>query len=366
MSSPFLILGLPRSRTAWLSRFLSYPPWSCGHEDARHLRSMADVRSWLSQPYTGSAETALARWWPLIPKIAPTLRIVVVRRPVPEVVDSLMRLRLGFDRDLLSRVILKLDHALDMVEDHVPCLRVGFAELAEEGCCRRVFEHCLNLPHDHNWWLRWEWQNVQCNMGAILRYAEAFKPQMTLAGRLALAELKEACRPNPLPRVLATTDDGVDLVEDDFTRFRRDAEPLFRLHCLAVGEREDQWREKNWPLFETLDAQRRGCIITARREDRMLGYLVSILAPSTEHQNRLIATETVFFVDPAAPPLLALKMQRVAIEAMKRRGVAEIYLRAGIRGSGERLGSLYRRLGAEPFGTLYKLSIENATQQDTR
>lgn len=359
MNSPFLVLGLPRSRTAWLARFLSYPPWSCGHEDARHLRSMADVRSWLSQSYVGSAETSLARWWPLIPKIAPELRIVVVRRPVGEVVDSLMRLGFAFDRERLTGVMRKLDHALDQVERHIPCLRVTFAELAGEAHCRRVFEHCLGQPFDRDWWLSLADDNIQCDMAAILRYADAFKAQMTLAGRLALMELKGACRPHPLPRILSTTEDGVDLVEDDFGRFRRDAEPLFRLHCLAVGEHEDQWREKNWPLFENLAAQGRVSVITARRGDEMLGYLVSALAPSTESQTQWTATETVFFVREDAGRFLGLRLQRAAIEAFRRLRISEVHLRAGIRGDGERLGLLYRRLGAERFGELYKLTLQH-------
>ncbi len=28
---PFVVFGLPRSRTAWLSRFLTYGDWVCGH-----------------------------------------------------------------------------------------------------------------------------------------------------------------------------------------------------------------------------------------------------------------------------------------------------------------------------------------------
>src|SRR5580700_2793042 len=114
--SPFLVLALPRSRTTWLSRFLTYGPWSCSHEQARYIRSLEDARAWLGQPFTGSAETSVARWWRLIQRVRPDVRVVVVRRPIPEVIASLERLgpRIGvnFDRQRLAVELGRQDRAL--------------------------------------------------------------------------------------------------------------------------------------------------------------------------------------------------------------------------------------------------------------
>ena len=116
MIRPFFILGLPRSRTYWLSKFLTYREWTCGHEELRHIRTMEDAKSWLSQPSTGSAETALAPFWRLLPKDA---RLVIVRRPVAEVKDSLLRLSLGdggaFDPIALDGLLKRADAKLDQI-----------------------------------------------------------------------------------------------------------------------------------------------------------------------------------------------------------------------------------------------------------
>ncbi len=102
----FVIFALPRSRTAWLSRFLSYGEWFCGHEELRHVRSLDDVRAWFSQGQIGTAETAGAPWWRLLERFAPYSPVVIVRRPVDEVVDSLARIPGLTPADIQSLMIL--------------------------------------------------------------------------------------------------------------------------------------------------------------------------------------------------------------------------------------------------------------------
>ena len=49
---PFVVLSLPRSRSYWLSRYLSYGGWHCGHEEIRHARTLSDVRGRVGKPLT--------------------------------------------------------------------------------------------------------------------------------------------------------------------------------------------------------------------------------------------------------------------------------------------------------------------------
>lgn len=359
-SSPFLILALPRSRTRWLAAYLTYPPFSCGHEEARHWRNIADVRAWLSQPNTGTCETAIVRWWRLIPKLHPSLKIVVVRRPIDECVESLMRLDLGgdfnFDRSRLRVALIKHDRALDTVERHLSPLVVRFKDLDQEDVCGAIFEHCLGMPHDHGWWSRWAPLNVQCDLRAILRYSRAYASQMTLAGRLALAEL----RPQRMRILIPGAEDGIDICEEPIARFMADGHNLFAEHCIAVGEPPDQHTRKNIPLIEALAAAGRMQIITARSNGRLLAYLCSFFAESLEEVGLITATQTLFFSSEDAPSGLGLRLQRAAIAESKRRGVGEIYMRAGVRGSGPKLGILYRRLGAREHGMYWKLDLREA------
>src|SRR5664279_2954834 len=122
---PFVVLAMPRSRSYWLSRFLSAGGWHCGHDELRHMRSLDDVRSWLAQPLTGTVETAAGPFWRLLMDLAPDARVVVLRRPVAEVVDSLVRL--GFERAPMVRIMTRLDAKLAQIAVRVPgCLSVSF------------------------------------------------------------------------------------------------------------------------------------------------------------------------------------------------------------------------------------------------
>ena len=102
--SPFVVFALPRSRSFWLSRYLSCAGYHCWHEQAPHFRSLGDVQAWLSQDFTGASETTAAPFWRTIVAARPDVRVLVVRRPVGEVVDSLMRLDMrGFARSITPR-----------------------------------------------------------------------------------------------------------------------------------------------------------------------------------------------------------------------------------------------------------------------
>lgn len=356
--TPFLVLALPRSRTSWTSHFLTYGPWSCSHEQARYIRSVEDMRAWFSQPFVGSVETAAARWWRLIQRERPDIRVAIIRRPVYEVVDSLIRLepRIGmtFDRQRLLIELERQDRALDQIERRMPCLTVRYADLATEGACKAVFEHCLQTPLESLWWQTLDPIRIECDLKSMYRYVEAFRPQLHATGQRFL----KAYRPRRV-RELRQLGNGVVIQEEPFETFWRDGTQLFTEHCASVGEAEDEYLRKNVPIMRQLDEQGSGLILTARLNGRMLGYLASIVAQSYEHiEPFLAATQLPFFVTKDAKGLgLHLSLQRTFIEAAKERGVREVYMRAGVRGSGPKLPILYKRLGAQEYGSLYKIVI---------
>src|SRR5580765_488225 len=144
--TPFVIFALPRCRTKWLSVFLSYGDWHAGHDEARHCRSLDDVRSWLAQPCTGTVETSCSAFWRLLP---PDVRVVTLRRPVADVVASLHRGGLSFDEPGMTRFLERAERKLDQIEKRMPgVLALTYADLATEAGCARVFERCLGLPRE--------------------------------------------------------------------------------------------------------------------------------------------------------------------------------------------------------------------------
>lgn len=352
VTPPFIVYALPRSRTFWLSQFLSYRDWHCGHDEVRRARSLDDVRAWFSQSSTGTIETGAAPWWRLVQKYRPDIRTVTIRRPVHEVVESLARF--GFDRDPVTRMMMRLDHKLDQIEARVPgVLSVDFADLASEDGCASVFEHCLPLSHDPEWFRLIAPLNLQTDMAALVRYARAFQPQLDKLTKTARHASIAAMRPRDRPL------DGMTIAPEPFDDFLRDGAPLFERHLIEVGEAPDAWRDKNLPRMRALDGAGGLQVMTARSNGRMFGYLMTIISPSLEATDVISAQHLTFYASKDVPGL-GMKLQRAAIDVLRERGVDELFLRAGVRGDGPRMGVLYRRLGSEDFGQMFRLDLKDA------
>jgi hypothetical protein len=310
---------------------------------------MEDVTSWFSQPNTGTVETAAGSWWRLIPE---GVRTVVVRRPVAEVMDSLSRLRLNFDVATVTKKIERMDRKLDQIERRVPdVLSVIFCDLADEEVCAEIFEYCLPYRHDPAWFATMAPLNLQIDFMAMLRYWNAHEPQITRLAKIAKHKAMSAMARMPISDV-----DGVTFQREQFREFYRDARHLFEEHLVQTGQSPDDHARKNVPFFQALDDLGVLHVFTSRSNGRMFSYLVSVLSPSLDSPHETLAEQTIFFADPALPGL-GMKTQRAAIADLKDMGVDRVLLRAGHRGSGPRLGTMFRRLGAEPFGGLYNLPL---------
>jgi hypothetical protein len=352
-SGGFVIFALPRSRTAWLSHFLTYGEWHCGHEEVRHLRSLDDVKAWFAQPCTGTIETAAASFWRMIPD---GVRVATIRRPVAEVVESLMRIPgCAFDREAVHALMTRLDRKLDQIEARIPgCLSVRYADLADEAACAALFEHCLPYRHDSARWASLAPINVQIDMRALIRYCTAYAP--------ALEKLAATARHRSLASLQTrrpVVAEGLTIQTEHLETWRADAQRLFEEHCATVGEDPGEWRDKNWTLMEDMDRLGMMQITTARCNGRMFGYLMTLVTPSLSASGKTSGTHTTFFADPAFPGL-GMKLQRAALASLKERGVDEVFWEAGKRGSGPRLGAMYRRLGAADHGETFRLALSEA------
>jgi GNAT superfamily N-acetyltransferase len=223
--------------------------------------------------------------------------------------------------------------------------------LADEALCARVFEHCLGVPHDPSWWRALADVNVQINLPAMMRYHVAHQPQLdkfaSVMRRVSLDRLER--RPD-------VEHEALTLAVEPFAQFYPDAQKAFASHLAATDQRPDP-SMKNIDLLQRLDDVGALQCVAARLNGRVFGYLMTVIGPSTDGADILSGIHIPFYADPAFPGL-GMRLQRFARDALKERGVTEIFMRAGTRGSGPRLGTLYRRLGAEDLGTLYRLNLE--------
>jgi GNAT superfamily N-acetyltransferase len=343
----FVVFALPRSRTAWLSRFLTYRDWQCGHDEARHCRSLDDVASWMSQPCTGTVETAAAPFWRLLERFG-DVRVVTVRRPVADVVASLQAVSQAlWETKATTAAMQRIDRKLDQIERRLPgALSVSFAELGTEEGCRRLWEHCLPYPFDAAWHAMLAPVNIQDNLGLTIRYYMAHQPQLTKLAKLAAHRIIADMRPPEREF------DGMTFQHEPFREFLRDARSLLVDHCALVGRKAEL--DFNVPLFEALDDAGALQTMTARSNGRCFGYLLSIVEPSLEGSDIVQGQHTAFYTVPEVRGL-GVRLLMKANDALRERGVQQIFMRAGVVASGPTLGAVYRRLGAQPFGELYKL-----------
>jgi hypothetical protein len=253
--------------------------------------------------------------------------------------------------DTLPRFIRRLDAKLDQVEQRVPGVRrFAYDDLRSEATCAALFEHCLPYQHDHAWWQQLDGLNLQVNLHHMMRYFMAHRPQLEKVAKQAKQRMLRAMHRAP-------DIDGVTFQQETMASYD-EAIPLFREHAVITDRSPDAYLFVNTPLLRTLDEIGSLQIITARSNGRLFGYLMSVVGPSLDAQDKLVALHTVFYASPAIRNL-GLKLQRVAADTLKARGVSEVQMRAGVLGAGPRMGPFYRRMGAEDYGQLYRLSLED-------
>lgn len=202
-STPFIIYGLPRSRTAWLSMFLSYKDWTCHHEKAMFMRSMGDVKELFSNPNTGTVETGAPYGRCLVRWLMPNVKEVVILRPVEDCVSSLMNIdfegMFTFDRDKLRKLMTRGRRCLDKIAKDPNVLVINYADLDNEETCKKLFEFCLSYQFDSEWWNYMKDKNIQVKLKDLFLYRYQNKSAIDSFKNLCKRELIRLCRLGEIP-----------------------------------------------------------------------------------------------------------------------------------------------------------------------
>lgn len=353
--APFVVFTAPRSRSYWTSRFLSYGGWLVTHDEIMHLRSFEDLRSWLAMPGAGTVETSAAPFWRTLVELRPDCRIATIRRDPEQCIESLCRVVPDANIPATRKMLAYINAKLDTLEWRCSeVCRIEFDELATEQGAARLFEHCLPFRHDPAWWAGYAPLNLQCNILALQRYYLAHAKQLAKLSTQVKHRSLAAMRPKTVER-------GVVLhVEPYSEALMREAVPLLREHLVLMEQSPEDYALRNFALYQHLqDIGALQCVI-ARVNGRMFGYLLSIVSPSLDQAGRLEAQHTVFFADKSVFGL-GMQMQRFAADALRERGVDDLFMRTGNRtASSPKLGTMYERMGAEPMGQIYRLPLGEA------
>jgi len=154
----FVIFSLPRSRSFWLSKFLTYGHWTCGHDVCLNFENLEDLRKYYSQERTGSCETGAMEYYKVFRQLVPELKFVVVRRELDEVKKSLWKFGITLD-DAESKL-----EALREISKLPNTLTIHFDKLDIPSSARALWEFVLPVPFDNQWFNYFKSRNLQINM----------------------------------------------------------------------------------------------------------------------------------------------------------------------------------------------------------
>jgi hypothetical protein len=171
VSVPFIVFTAGRSRSYWLSHFLTYGEHKCWHDKMLEFSTVRELQNFLCIPRTGMSDSGAALYAVhAINNIWPMAKRVVVRRPVEDVVTSFIRMQGYHPR--LRDVVDGLQPILSFVSSMPGTLTVNFDDLDEEKVCRSVFEHCLPYRFDRGHWLALRDWKLSVNFADVMRYTK--------------------------------------------------------------------------------------------------------------------------------------------------------------------------------------------------
>lgn len=343
MQPPFVVFGLPRSRTAWLTQWLSRAAGApVGHDMAIEADS---IDQWLENIFRrlrGTCETGAVEAWPILRRAIPECRIVTVQRDLEDVAASLEAAGAPTPWDDLRRRA----RVLGELSEQPAVLSVRFSHLANPRACAMVQEHCLGTPFNWPLWCEMDRLNVQVAMAPRLaRLAERHHRILRIRAEL----IERLAHPAPFVTVgeerWADVADAIDAMgAGHHAEISAGSEGAFGLNRAGMQQLADAGVLR---------------VFVARIDSTLAGYCM------WTHEVNLEAAApppTVvhgpFYVAPEhTRHHLGRRLLEVSREAFAQAGYRRLRLHHTMHGRGARAGKLYQSLGAVEYQREYVLPI---------
>lgn len=342
MHPPFVVFGLPRSRTFWMAQWLAAAAQApVGHD----LAIEADtVDGWLESVFRrvrGTCETGAVEVWPILRRAIPDCRIVTVQRDIMDVARSLEAVGLPPAWEDMERRA----RAMADLSEQPGVLSVPFAELACPRTCAMLQEHCLGLPFDWPVWASMSQDNLQCDMPTrIARLAER-RPQI-MALRAELAER------------LATHTPFLTVGEERWSSVADKCQALgVTHHAEASAGIEGEFRLNREALAQ-MEAAGLWRVIIARVDGEIAGYCCWTHEVNLEAAAKPTMAHGPFYVAPQFKQhRLGMRLLAVSRKTFEAAGYKVLRLHHTMYGRGARAGRLYEAMGAVEYQREYVWEI---------
>ena len=169
---PFFIVGLPRSRTAWLANLLTVPGQSfCWHEgEAGHGNLEQLVEKMMRRPESrvGNASSGIAFYGDDIYRLLPEARYIIIERDPESAKRALIKVANEYvDVDSVwPHMVKKFNAFIESLSEHY-VLKIRYDQLHDEETCINTWNFATNeLPWDSERWQMLTELNVQANVAS--------------------------------------------------------------------------------------------------------------------------------------------------------------------------------------------------------
>ena len=189
---PFLIVGLPRSRTAWLSVFMTAAGSICYHEPIGGIRDISDIEAIYKSDYykfVGISDSGLGFFldW-ILKNIQP--RTLIVERDLVEVDESMDLL--GFPRTNATEL---LSAELQKFKEHSSVMWVPYEALNVKRVMQKIYWHLMpGQPFDEERYELLAKMHIECDVEEHFAQAKKNKKNLDFLLRdiIPLVKPKEA------------------------------------------------------------------------------------------------------------------------------------------------------------------------------
>lgn len=166
-SDQFIVLSLPRSRSAWMAHWLSYPGKRVGHDIGIQCDSFDQFVASYRNGMDGTVETGAMIGWRLLKHELPRLKTLVVIRDPHEVLLSLAAK--GVAGPAVTEEISARYHMLQAIATVKGVRLIDWSELSDAAAAEMIWEWLLELPFDADWYSRFQGTNIQIDFAARLQ-----------------------------------------------------------------------------------------------------------------------------------------------------------------------------------------------------
>lgn len=149
------ILGLPRSRTKWLSVFLETEKCKTSHEESMRHRSIESLEN---SGYDVVCDTALIQKWRDLKG-----KIILIERTLDDVEKSLKAIGYPIPRNMLE----EFNEHLQEAKKYHQCIM--FDELKNESVCKAVFEDVTGEIFNRDRWKKLNNHKIECSMPDLVK-----------------------------------------------------------------------------------------------------------------------------------------------------------------------------------------------------